>query len=109
MSRRTSRSHHITRAARLRTAPVSLSNGMFMPNENFDYKTTLTGFALVVPMCLGLWLLTVPTTMTLPTFAIIILVMLAGSLVALTTWSNGRATRSIAHVINDVEKTSPRE
>ena len=80
-----------------------------MRNPDFDYKSTLTAFALLVPICLGLWLLAVPTTMSLATFAMVIAVMFAGSLVALATWSNGRATRSIAHVLNDVEKAAPRE
>ena len=79
-----------------------------MKNQSFDYKATLTGLGLVIPISLGLWLLAVPTTMSLTTFVMVISVMLAGSVIALTTWSNGRATRSIAHVLNDVEK-APRE
>lgn len=80
-----------------------------MKRPDFDYKTNLTAFALIIPICLGLWLLAVPTTMSLTTFAMVIAVMLAGSLIALATWNNGRATRSIAHVLNDVEKAGPRE
>lgn len=80
-----------------------------MKRPDFDYKSTLTAFALVIPICAGLWLLSVPTTMSLTTFAMAIAVMLAGSLVALATWNNGRATRSIAHVLNDVEKADTRE
>ena len=80
-----------------------------MKSPDFDYKSPLTAFALIIPICLGLWLLAVPTTMSLATFAMVIAVMLAGSLVALATWNNGRATRSIAHVLNDVEKAAPRE
>ena len=109
MPRRTPRFHHITRAVPLRAAPVSLFDGMAMKNHDFDYKSTLTGLGLIIPICLGLWLLAVPTTMSLTTFAVIIMVMLAGSMVALTTWNNGRAARSIAHVLNDVEKAAPRE
>ena len=80
-----------------------------MKSPDFDYKTNLTAFGLIIPICLGLWLLAVPTTMSLATFAMVIAVMLAGSLVALATWNNGRATRSIAHVLNDVEKAASRE
>jgi len=80
-----------------------------MKLPDYDYKSTLTAFGLVIPICLALWLLAVPTTMSLATFAVTISVMLAGSLVALATWNNGRATRSIAHVLNDVEKAGPRE
>ncbi len=109
MLRRTRRSLYITRAVPLRVAQVSLPDEMFMKTQPFDYKATLTGFAFVIPICLGLWLLAVPTTMSLGTFAMVISVMLGGSIVALATWNNGRATRNIAHVLNDVEKTSPRE
>ena len=80
-----------------------------MKSQAFDYKTTLTAFALVIPVCLALWLLAVPATMSLATFAMVIMVMLGGTIVALNTWSNGRATRNIAHVLNDVEKSAPRE
>ena len=80
-----------------------------MLRRTFDYKSTVMAFALVIPLCLGLWLLAVPATMSLATFGVVITVMLAGSIVALTTWSNGRATRSIAHVLNDVERVAPRE
>lgn len=80
-----------------------------MNYRRFDYKATLSGFALIIPICLGLWLLAVPTTMSLSTFAMVMMMMLAGSLITLATWSNGRPTRSIAHVLNDVEKTAPRE
>ena len=80
-----------------------------MKSPDFDYKTNLTALGLIIPICLGLWLLAVPTTMSLTTFAMVIAVMLAGSLVALATWNNGRATRSIAHVLNDVEKAGSRE
>jgi hypothetical protein len=47
--------------------------------------------------------------MSLATFATVITVMLAGSMIALMTWNNGRATRTIAHVLNDVEKAARRE
>ena len=80
-----------------------------MKSQSFDVKATATAFALVIPMCLALWLLAASTTMSLTTFVMIISVMLAGSVVALATWNNGRATRSIAHVLNDVEKAAPRD
>ena len=75
----------------------------------YDLKATATTFAVVIPICLVLWLLAAPTKMSLATFATVITVMLAGSMIALMTWNNGRATRSIAHVLNDVEKAAPRE
>jgi hypothetical protein len=76
---------------------------------SFDYKSTATAFALVIPVCLALWLLAVPTTLSLATFAAVTLVMVGGTIVALNTWSNGRPTRSIAHVLNDTERTGRRE
>ena len=76
---------------------------------SFDYKSTAIAFALVIPVLLSLWLLAVPTTLSLATFAAVMLVMIGGTIVALNTWSNGRATQSIAHVLNDAEKTAPRE
>ena len=80
-----------------------------MKSQTFDVKAAATAFAFVIPICLVLWLFAVPTKMSLATFAMIITVMLSGSIIALMTWSNGRATRSIAHVLNDVEKAAPRE
>ena len=80
-----------------------------MTTQRFDYKSTATAFALVIPVCLALWLLVVPTTMSLVTFVAITVVMIGGTVVALNTWSNGRATRTIAHVLNDAEETAPRE
>ena len=76
---------------------------------SYDYKSTALAFALVMPICLGLWLVAVPSTLSVATFTAVALVMIAGTVVALNTWSNGRATRSIAHVLNDTEKAAPRE
>ncbi len=107
MLRRTRRSLHITRAVPLRVAPVSLPDGMFM--KRFDYKSTAAAFALVIPICLALWMLAVPTTMAPVTFVAVTVVMIGGTVVALNTWANGRPTRTIAHVLNDTEGTAPRE
>jgi hypothetical protein len=109
MLRRTRRSLHITRVVPPLAAHVSLHTGDLMKTQTFDVKAAATAFAFVIPISLVLWLLAAPTKMSLATFAIVITVMLAGSIIALMTWSNGRATRSIAHVLNDVEKGVSRE
>ena len=80
-----------------------------MKTQRFDYKSTATAFALVIPMCLALWMLAVPTTMSLVTFVAITVVMIGGTVVALNTWANGRPTRTITHVLNDTEGPAPRE
>ena len=80
-----------------------------MKTQRFDYKSTAAAFALVIPMCLALWMLAVPTTMSLVTFVAITVVMMGGTVVALNTWANGRPTRTITHVLNDTEGPAPRE
>ena len=80
-----------------------------MKTDNFDFTSTATAFAIVLSICVGLWLLAVPTTMSLMTFAALVGVMLGGAVVALITWSNGRPTRTIAHVLNDAETARRRE
>jgi hypothetical protein len=109
MLRRTRRSLHITRAVPLRLAPVSLPDGFFMKTHKFDYKATAAAFAIVIPICVALWMLAVPTTMAPVTFVAVTFVMIGGTVVALNTWANGRPTRTIAHVLNDAEGPAPRE
>ena len=76
---------------------------------NFDYKSAAVAFALVMPICLALWVLAVPSTLSVATFTALTLVLVGATMVGLNTWNNGRATRSIAHVLNDAEKAAPRE
>jgi len=109
MLRRTYRSLPITRAVPLRVATVSLPDGLFMKTQKFDYKSTAAAFALVIPICLALWMLAVPTTMAPVTFVAVTVVLIGGTVVALNTWANGRPTRTIAHVLNDAERPAPRE
>lgn len=88
---------------------MSLPDKMIMKTDKFDSTSTATAFAIVLSICVALWLLAVPTTMSLVTFGASVVVMMGGAVVALTTWSNGRPTRSIAHVLNDAEAANRRE
>ena len=76
---------------------------------SFDYKSAGAAFALVMPLCIALWVLAVPSVLSVATFVAVTLVLIGATMVGLNSWNNGRATRSIAHVLNDAEKTAPRE
>ena len=102
MLRHRHRSPSHSRAQPRRSVPVSLRTDYLMKTERFD-RSSLAAFALVASICVALGVLAVPARMSAVTFMAMILIMMGGSVVALATWSNGRATRTITHVIHDAE------
>lgn len=67
------------------------------------FTAATTACAVTVPFAAALWLIGVPGTMSLVTFAAVSAITFGASYVSLNTWQNGQATRSVAHVINETE------
>jgi hypothetical protein len=58
---------------------------------------------LAIPAVAIGWLVMVPATMSAGTFATTAVLAVGAGAIALRTWRSGQATRTIGHVLNDVE------
>jgi hypothetical protein len=90
-------------AVPVQAGSASFSDGVFMMNRFFEFRSITATFGVVVPFAALVWLFAVPQTMSLVSLVALTLVALGAALVAVNTWRNGQATRHIGHVLNDVE------
>ena len=82
---------------------------VIMTKPNLQYTSAAAAGAITIPFAAIVWLIMVPGAMSWMTFAALTSVALGGAFVALNTWRNSQATRSIAHVLNDEETKARRE
>jgi hypothetical protein len=101
-------SHSERAAASLALLPSLYPDEVVMKKPEFQYTSATAACAVTLPLAGAIWLIGIPA-MSLATLGALGAVVLGSTYVAINTWRNAEATRSIAHVINDTETKVPRE